>query len=822
MTTGYVPRACQFATSSVARTLFEAHSAADAALTLRGRSSCAQVRVASNGSVANPLVIALRPMTGRTWLIAQLDAMHEGRGGDWYYRTFVPGRALAGLEGVHVVNLDLAHRQLPAVLERADVLVINGVCSADLLPVLAERRRAGRLSVFEINDDVRAIQASNPLAGFFAQPENLRLFCRLAHSADAVQYSVPELERLYGKLNGRGRVFVNQLLAVPPLRAQGSTGELRVGWGGSAGHLEDLAEIAPALMTFVDRHPNVTLELMCSDKIWQLFDALPVARKRRTPVGSIDDYYAFVSRLDIGLAPNRDAEFNRARSDVKFLEYAAHGAVPLVQRLTPYLASVVHGENGFLFGNAAELTALLERLVREPEELERVRARAHAYVAEKRRQQDHAAERLSFYAELLPAAPAGADAERTFAELSRLEGAERSGRHLVLSHTRYESLLHDGLVALQGGDARGAALLREAAKVEPAQALPEFFLGVQLDSEPELRASLVKQPRSVQATLALGQQLLARAQVKPALERFLAAAELAPGYEQPFFHAAQAMRQLGAGKEAAEFEHLAQTLAAAVTLPALPEVSTNGAAAASEPAWHLLERGVHLETLNPDYAPTGLLEMIERAPRRVLDVGCFCGGTGRFLKQRYPGCEVVGVEMLEKAAELAAPAYDRVIVGTLEQLSFEEAGLPPHTFDVVVAADVLEHLFNPWQALTRLRGLLAPGGALYVSLPNVRNLKLLSELGRGRFEYAGAGILDVTHVRFFTRQSAVAMLEQTGYVVEDVRVNPDARLAPLFEGKDLRQIDRIELDGITLSGLRLDDVLELSALQLYFRARPRS
>jgi 2-polyprenyl-3-methyl-5-hydroxy-6-metoxy-1,4-benzoquinol methylase len=257
--------------------------------------------------------------------------------------------------------------------------------------------------------------------------------------------------------------------------------------------------------------------------------------------------------------------------------------------------------------------------------------------------------------------------------------------------------------------------------------------------------------------------------------------------------------------------------------PAPPRAPGRPAAAAtadsaSEPAWRLLERGVHLETLNPSYAPTGLLEMIEVAPRRVLDLGCFCGGTGRYLKRKFPSCEVVGIEMLEKAAAVAAEAYDRVLVGTLESLDLEGEGLSAGSFDIIVAADVLEHLFNPWQALLRLRPLLAPGGKLYVSLPNARNLMLLSELGRGRFDYAGAGILDVTHVRFFTRATAVEMLEQTGFRVLDVRVNPDGRLASTFEGKDLNHTSQIELGGLTLSGLAREDLLELLALQLYLSA----
>lgn len=511
-------------------------------------------------------MVALTVMSGRSWLIVQLDAMHRSRGGDWYYRTFAPGRALAALDGVYVVNVDQAHRKLPHLLEQADVLVMNGVCSADLLPVLQVRKQARRASVFEINDDVQAIQKSNPLAGFFAQAENLRLFRRLALCSDAVQYSVPELQRLYGWLNQRGRVFLNQMVAPPPLRPLSDTGQVNVGWGGSAGHLEDLAEVAPALIAFVQAQPSVTLHLMCSDKIWSLFDALPAERKRRTPVGSIDDYYGFVSQLDIGLAPNRDAGFNRARSDVKFLECAAFGAVAVVQRLAPYLDSVKHGENGFLFDTSAELVSVLERLVADPGERRRVRTEAHVYVMQERLQAEHAAERLAFYAELLPASSPANAPERLFTELAALEGAERADdveRYIMLGHGRYESLLHDGLVLMQDGKERerGESLLRQAAQLEPLQALPELLLGVQLDSEAELLAALQKDPRSVQATLALGSHYLERGRYTPALERFLAAAELAPGYEMPFAYAARAMQKLGATKEATEFERLAQAMA---------------------------------------------------------------------------------------------------------------------------------------------------------------------------------------------------------------------------------------------------------------------
>lgn len=241
--------------------------------------------------------------------------------------------------------------------------------------------------------------------------------------------------------------------------------------------------------------------------------------------------------------------------------------------------------------------------------------------------------------------------------------------------------------------------------------------------------------------------------------------------------------------------------------------------------WQMLEADLHLHTLTPNYAPAGLLEMMAvpeglQRPFRVLDVGCFCGGSGRWIKQKYPNAEVIGIEMLEKAAEVAAQAYDRVIVGTFETVDFAKEGLAPGSVDAIVAADVLEHLYNPWAALQRLRPLLAPGGSIYISLPNIRNLNILIALAKGEWQYAGAGILDITHIRFFTRKQAVEMLSQTGWVTNEVRINPDQRLIPAFEGKDLSQITTIETGNLKLQGLTPDDVLELLALQLFIRATP--
>jgi GT2 family glycosyltransferase/2-polyprenyl-3-methyl-5-hydroxy-6-metoxy-1,4-benzoquinol methylase len=153
--------------------------------------------------------------------------------------------------------------------------------------------------------------------------------------------------------------------------------------------------------------------------------------------------------------------------------------------------------------------------------------------------------------------------------------------------------------------------------------------------------------------------------------------------------------------------------------------------------------------------------LVPAGARRVLDVGCAAGGLGRLLKSRAR-CEVVGIESHAGAAEAARHHLDQVLVMDLdaaESLPFEAGA-----FDCVVCADVLEHLRDPERALRLLRRYLAPEGTLVASIPNVRHASVLVPLlVAGRFEYQAEGILDRTHLRFFTLAEIVAMVERTGF-----------------------------------------------------------
>ncbi len=142
---------------------------------------------------------------------------------------------------------------------------------------------------------------------------------------------------------------------------------------------------------------------------------------------------------------------------------------------------------------------------------------------------------------------------------------------------------------------------------------------------------------------------------------------------------------------------------------------------------------------------------------RILEIGCGTGATLRWLKQRPGTLNTTGVEIFEGAAAEATAGVDVV-----HRLDFERDPWPgtTDTFDTILCLDVLEHLIDPWSILDRLvTQFLTPGGTIIITVPNVRHHSVVLPLAvRGRWHYQVAGILDRTHLRFFTRQSAVELM----------------------------------------------------------------
>jgi SAM-dependent methyltransferase len=193
-----------------------------------------------------------------------------------------------------------------------------------------------------------------------------------------------------------------------------------------------------------------------------------------------------------------------------------------------------------------------------------------------------------------------------------------------------------------------------------------------------------------------------------------------------------------------------------------------------------------------------LLGAVPSAAARILEVGCARGRLGHELKRQDHRRHVAGVELDPDAAKVAGERLDKVFVLDVQA---ETPPVEPGSLDCIIFGDVLEHLVDPEDVLRRYRELLAPDGLALVSVPNIQHFSIVKSLLRGDFMYQPSGLLDSTHLRFFTYMSFAKLMLDAGFLprIEDrirsgeagplveaaapllthCRVHPDAALEPL-------------------------------------------
>ena len=174
---------------------------------------------------------------------------------------------------------------------------------------------------------------------------------------------------------------------------------------------------------------------------------------------------------------------------------------------------------------------------------------------------------------------------------------------------------------------------------------------------------------------------------------------------------------------------------------------------------------------------------------RVLDIGGGIGATSLALKSAGRASEVVLVDQMA-AAHL--DAIDRGYAGNIDNPDLIDEVLRNHApFDTILCLDILEHLQDPWSLVRHLHRGLAPGGSMVISLPNMNHSSLvLPLLFRGRFELEDAGLLDRTHLRWFTRESAIDLATCSGLTLEAIRPNIFRRKHKLLNRLTLRTLER--------------------------------
>lgn len=190
------------------------------------------------------------------------------------------------------------------------------------------------------------------------------------------------------------------------------------------------------------------------------------------------------------------------------------------------------------------------------------------------------------------------------------------------------------------------------------------------------------------------------------------------------------------------------------------------------------------------YENTGnaaLLALAPPVPGRALDCGCGAGANARLLREN--GWEVTGITLSPGERELAAPHCARVVLADLEESLPDEVG---SGYDLVVLSHVLEHLRRPERVLAAVKRLLRPDGVVLVALPNFLFYPIRLRVLVGRFEYERDGILDETHLRFYTFASGAALLERSGLRLLDAHAEggfPLWRIRNLLPGAVVARID---------------------------------
>jgi SAM-dependent methyltransferase len=193
--------------------------------------------------------------------------------------------------------------------------------------------------------------------------------------------------------------------------------------------------------------------------------------------------------------------------------------------------------------------------------------------------------------------------------------------------------------------------------------------------------------------------------------------------------------------------------------------------------------------LNEKFAPDSeyyshlnmpLLSLVQNVPKRILEIGCASGQTLSYLKLK--GAELtVGVEISPDVARIAEKRIevDRVIVGSIEEL---DLGYPENYFDLIVVGFVIEHVSDPWAVMKKINFLLKKEGQLIGSLPNVRHFSvILPLLLFGKWEYVEEGIMDWTHLRFFTKQTIQNLFKDSNFY--------ELKIIPVFTSRKMKLIN---------------------------------
>jgi len=169
-----------------------------------------------------------------------------------------------------------------------------------------------------------------------------------------------------------------------------------------------------------------------------------------------------------------------------------------------------------------------------------------------------------------------------------------------------------------------------------------------------------------------------------------------------------------------------------------------------------------------------LLQLIPKQSQKIIEIGCGSGVLAKMFKQTNPSCHYLGVEINEEYANHSATYCDECITLNIEEAD-DTFWLNQSDRDCWIFGDVLEHLINPWEILRKIRQNLPPNGSIVACIPNLQHWSLQAKVNSGFFRYETNGLLDRTHLRWFTRVTIFEMFHEAGFKISQIigRAFPD-------------------------------------------------
>lgn len=407
-------------------------------------------------------------------IIVNAVAMLTRKVGDYIYRVEQPSIALGKTGKATVITVNTISPWFETICLSADVLILHLLTEHDLLPIIEKRKRQGRPCIYELSDNIIALHEGIGIRAWFSDPVNLALAFQYMRMADAIQVTGSGLVEQFRPINSRIVIFENQMATLGMVGRQASD-RVILGWAGSSGHRQDIKAVCDIIVHVMRACPHVDFAYMGDETIYRILSvALPTGRITYTPPGTLDEYLNFLQKLDIGIAPLQDNPYNRCRSDIKFIEYASRGVVPVLSSLTPYKTSVRHGKTGFLYESPQELLSILSMLASDYDLRDRISRAAYAYAKHNRIEEVHTERRLAFYLSLIESS----EDSPAFSPEVPLVRCDEGTDYFEVSSSHVETIILEGINHEVIGDYEGAIkTYQHAAKEYSDYWLPWFWLG---------------------------------------------------------------------------------------------------------------------------------------------------------------------------------------------------------------------------------------------------------------------------------------------------------------------------------------------------------